>query len=288
MKKIIKKLKRKITHFFAKRFKFFEKHLGLHVIPANYNSPIPLTFELGPDVFEKEYDCTGIDFNLEDQLHYLTEVFPGYREEYTPEPNPGLSLFDAYVLYSMTREKKPAIMIEVGAGESTGISLAALEANRKQGSPCKFYSIDPYPNEYLKKLKAENFEMIVKKVQDVDIDFLKTADLLFLDSSHMCKINSDVNCEILELIPTLKVGSIVHWHDILIPNNYWKEWVQGANLSWNESYMVHAFMLFNDSFKIIWAAHYMQANHPDKISGEFPFFNNKKHKLSSFWIKRVK
>lgn len=290
--KIINNLNRdgltKVFHLFAKKsFKFFEKYFSLHITPAHYYSPIPLTYELDSSVFEKIYDCTGIDWNLKEQLEYLRKIFPKYYEEYAPASNSGLSLVDAFALYAMIREKKPKIMIEVGAGDTTKISLQALRMNKKEGNLCKFYSIEPYPREELRNIQEDNFELIISKLQDVDIEFLSNADLLFIDSSHVSKINSDVNYEILEIIPKLKIGSLIHWHDIVIPTNYWKEWIDEGNMFWNESYMVHAFMLFNSSFKTIWAARYMQINHFNEMQQRFSYLK-KNHHLMSFWIEKTK
>jgi len=290
-RKIIKNLNKnglkRFVHFCVrKNFKIFEKYLAIHITPAHFYSPIPQTNELNPDVYKKVYDCIGIDWNLDKQLDNLSRMFPKYYEEYVPASNSGLSLVDAFVLYAMVREKKPNVMIEIGAGETTKITLQALRKNKLEGKPCKFYSIEPYPGDELRKIQDENFELIDRKLQDVQIDLLSTADLLFIDSSHVSKIDSDVNYEILEIIPTLKVGSLIHWHDIVMPTNYWKDWVNNGNMFWNESYMVHAFMLFNTSFKIVWAARYMQLNNFEKMHQLFPYFKQD-HRLMSFWIERV-
>ena len=292
IKKVVKNLNKdgliKLLHVFARKsFRFWEKRFSLHITPAHFYSPIPVTCELDSSVFEKIYDCTGIDLNLAEQLEYLHKIFPKYHAEYTPSTNSGLSLVDAFALYAMIREKKPKVMIEIGAGDTTKISLKALQMNKNEGNPYKFYSIEPYPRDDVKKIQNEDFELIHRKLQNVDIEFLSTADLLFIDSSHVSKIDSDVNYEILEIIPKLKVGSLVHWHDIVIPTNYWKEWIEDGNQFWNESYMVHSFMLFNESFKIIWAARYMKLNYTNEMQQIFPYLQ-KNHHLMSFWIERIK
>lgn len=278
----------RLFHLFPRKsFKFFEKYFRLHITPVHFYSPIPTVHELSSNVFEKVFDCKGIDWNMDEQFEYLRRIFPKYAREFDPLPNTGLSLVDAFILYAMVREKKPAKMIEIGAGDTTKISLKALKMNKDEGFPYRFYSIEPYPRKDLKQIEQEGFELIDKKVQDVDIKLLSSVDILFIDSSHVSKINSDVNYEILEIIPHLEIGSVVHWHDILIPNNYWKDWINHGNMFWNESYMLHAFLLFNESFKVIWASRYMQLNHFDDLSNEFKYLN-RDHRLTSFWIERVK
>ncbi len=54
---------------------------------------------------------------------------------------------------------------------------------------------------------------------------LEENDILFIDSSHVSRIGSDVNYLYLEVIPRLKPGVIVHRHDILLPFEYPKDWV---------------------------------------------------------------
>lgn len=281
--------KRRISIFVAsKLFCFFERFLNLHITPVDYSSPIPNTCRLDEEIFEKVYDETGLDLNVREQMHYLDHIFPKYFTEYAPSANAGLTLVDSYILYAMIREKKPKVMIEVGSGESTKISLLALEKNEQEGTKCEFYAIEPYPKDFLRRISKENFNLIDKELQCVDIELLKTGDLIFIDSSHVSKIGSDVNYEILEVVPKLKKGSIIHWHDIMLPTNYWRDWIYHGNKFWNESYLLHAFMLFNEAYKCIWASRYMQFYHAEKILKRFPYFLPRKHRCTSFWLERVR
>lgn len=274
------------NYLVKKSFKFFEKWAGIHITPVHFYSPIPTTYELSPKVFKKIYECDGIDWNASEQQSLL-KALNQYANEYDPKKNHGLSLADAAVLYHMIRQHKPKTMVEIGSGASTEIALAALKKNRDEGFPFQFYAVEPFPSESLLKVKDSNFTLISKNLQDVDINMLKEADLLFIDSTHVSRIDSDVNYEILELVPKLKKGAIVHWHDIVMPMNYWKEWIDNGNQFWNESYLLHAFMLFNDSFKILWASNYMKLNHFDQMKKTLPYLTES-HRLTSFWIQRTK
>lgn len=270
-------------------FRFAEKHLGVHVTPVHFYSPIPNLDELKSEVFTRASECVGLDFCAEQQLSDLQRLLPLHLGEYTPPVNPGLAQVDAYVLYSTIRRRKPGLLIEIGSGESTRISLAALRKNAQEGAAGRMIAVEPYPKAYLKQLPDEDFQLIESKVQEVDFHLLASADILFIDSSHVTAVGSDVNYEILEIVPRLKVGAIVHWHDIMIPMNYSREWMESGQQFWNESYVVHAFMLHNKCFRVIWAARYMQLNFAAQMRATFPYFrpSDPDQQLSSFWIERV-
>lgn len=288
--KIVKDKHRDLHAFIKKQtFLLIEKYFKIHITPVHFYSPIPNVGRLKSHIYSNKNDCVGLDFSIDDQLRKLKLAFPKYLGEYTPPINPGLSQVDAFVLYAMIRNKKPRVFIEIGSGESTKISLLALSKNEDEGFACQLTAIEPFPKRFLKEIENKNFKLIQSDVQDIDVDFLAQADILFIDSSHVAKIGSDVNYEILDIVPRLKVGALVHWHDIMIPVNYSKSWIEHGNKFWNESYMVHAFMLYNKSFKVIWASKYMQLNYPDELVSTIAYFNpeDPNQQLSSFWIERV-
>lgn len=279
-------LRKAYNRVFWKSFYFNEKFLKIHALPVHFYTPIPDTSSLQDAQFEKRFSCVGIDWNEAEQLRNLADFTAAYKSEYEPVTNGGLSLVDAFMLYAFIRHSKPKKMVEIGGGNTTWISLKALNKNKAEGHDFKFISIEPYPLKHLEVKDEPNFTMIVKKVQDVPLETFKDCDLLFIDSTHVSKFGSDVNHEILEIVPSLKVGAYVHWHDILFPSDYWKGWVKKNALFWNESYLLQAFMSFNSSFKIQWAAHYMQLDHGEKIQKALPYYKPAHH-LMSFWVKRV-
>lgn len=282
MSKLLDKIRNKILWKF---FYFNEKFFKVHLLPIHFYSPVPDTRNLTNEDFNKEFNCRGIDWNNELQLSLLENKFLKYREEFTPDQNSGLSLVDAFILYAFVREKKPSEVVEIGGGESTKIILLALQKNREEGDDFKFKSIDPFPRKAMLEAQDENLVVIPKMVQDVPLETFKQCDFLFIDSSHVSKFKSDVNYEILEILPTLKSGALNHWHDIFFPLDYSQEWISKSGIFWNESYMLQAFMTFNSEFKIVWAAKYMQVRHYELLRECFPYFN-KGHSLTSFWAER--
>jgi len=76
--------------------------------------------------------------------------------------------------------------------------------------------------------------------------------MLFVDSSHVSKAGSDLNHILFNILPRLNEGVILHFHDIFYPFEYPKTWVCGDSWhSWHEAYLLKAFLMYNNSFEII-------------------------------------
>ncbi len=134
-------------------------------------------------------------------------------------------------------------------------------------------------------MKDIDFELIVDDVQNVPLSTFQQADLVFIDSTHVAKIGSDVNYEIFEILPVLRAGTLIHWHDIPLPMDYWRDWIQSGSQFWNESYLVHAFLMYNTKFPIVWASHFMRLNHINALKKAAPYFQDR-HRISSFWVQK--
>ena len=85
-----------------------------------------------------------------------------------------------------------------------------------EGGGVDFTFIEPYP-ERLKSLLTphDNVRIIEEKLQDVDTDIfssLQAGDILFIDSTHVSKIDSDVNLYLFNILPRLAKGVLIHIH----------------------------------------------------------------------------
>ncbi len=280
---IIKKIIGKIA---LSGFELWEL-FGLHITPDKFDYPIPSTRDLTDNIFRRKSDCVGIDWNDNKQGDYLKNIFPKYATEVDFEKNGGLSLVDAAIYHAMIRHEKPKKIIEIGSGFSTVFAARACNMNEAQGAGCELVAIEPFPNKELKKGFPGFSRLIENSVQSVALKEFEDCDLLFIDSSHVVKINSDVNYEILEIIPRLKKNCLIHFHDIFLPGEYWKSWVKNNKRFWTEQYLLHAFLQFNSSFEIVWASKYQHLNNELTIKKVFPYFQPKNHLITSFWIKRV-
>jgi len=119
---------------------------------------------------------------------------------------------------------------------------------------------------------------------------LEKDDILFIDSSHTVRIGGDVNFLILEILPKLKPGVIIHFHDIPIPNEYPKIYYLNPKFRvfWTESYLLQAFLSLNVEFEILMAIGFIMKVHDEEFKHFFPYYNKNENLLisSSFWIRR--
>ncbi|WP_229393481.1 class I SAM-dependent methyltransferase [Methanosarcina sp. DH1] len=279
--------------------------LGLHITANHFYEPIPDTSTLNVNLWLKCSELVGIDFNEQEQIYLLSEFGLKYKEELDSFPrnrtecpyqyfsyNGAFESVDGDILYCMIRQFKPQKIIEIGSGNSTYLSAqAALKNKTEDGYECEMVSIEPYPNNVLKRGFPGLSQLITQKVQDLPLslfDSLEENDILFIDSSHVLKIGNDVQYEYLEVLPRLKKGVIIHIHDIFLPEEYRKDWVLDMHRFWNEQYLLQAFLTFNESFKVLWAGNYMCLTYPDKIEKTFSSYKRDKVKPSSFWIVKTR
>src|SRR6185503_18175174 len=97
---------------------------------------------------------------------------------------------------------------------------------------------------------VEILEERIQNVPDRRFQALSSGDVLFVDGSHVAKVGSDVNDVIFRVLPLLRVGVLVHFHDILWPFEYGKEDVLRGR-SWNEAYVLRAFLADNARYEIL-------------------------------------
>lgn len=238
---------------------------------GHFYSPIvdPRSLDIRKLWPEKQSRIEGIDFNDRSHKTIIQTLFYLYMSEFDyPEKGPsdvqlknyyvGNSQFgwlDARLLFVLQRYWQPRQIIEIGSGYST---LLIDDINRRfNNQETKVTAIDPFPRPFIQDL--DNVFLIRKMVQNVDIEIfshLDKNDILFVDSSHVCKTGSDVNFILFEILPILKPGVHVHFHDIFLPEEYPKDWVIDENRSWNEQYILRALLMYNTKFRVTFSSMY--------------------------------
>ena len=117
----------------------------------------------------------------------------------------------------------------------------------------EYLCIEPYPNADILRLGREGrLTLDQRRVQDVPLSVfekLQANDILFIDSTHVAQIGSDVSHEMLQIVPRQAPGVLIHLHDIFLPFEVPKDWVVNKKLFWNEQLLLAAFMAYNSEFK---------------------------------------
>ena len=128
-----------------------------------------------------------------------------------------LSGLDGAALYGLLCEHNPRRYFEIGSGNSTRFVRRAIRDHHLQ---TQITSFDPWP-------RAEIHTVcdlaIVQPLEEVDVrifDQLEAGDILFVDHSHRVLMNSDATMVFLDILPRLKPGILVGFHDIFLPLDY--------------------------------------------------------------------
>ncbi|MHB1920917.1 MAG: class I SAM-dependent methyltransferase [Chitinophagaceae bacterium] len=274
------------------------RETGIFPLQDHYYEPL-----FQPKKLKKELHqirrLPGIHWNdseqlaLLEQFHYLHEL-----EEIPLEKPPALSFYSANLylgpgdgefLYQMIRHFQPAKIVEVGCGFSTLMAMRAVQKNREShpGYHCELIGIEPYEVPWLEQLPIRVMRQSAETVDHQVYLGLEAHDILFIDSSHMIRPQGDVLLLILEILPQLKSGVIIHFHDIFSPTDYPKEWITQEMRFWNEQYLLEAFLSFNPDFRILGALNYLRIFFPEKLFGVCPVLAKFPQKVpGSFWIQR--
>jgi hypothetical protein len=151
--------------------------------------------------------------------------------------NPWLPGLDSLALYSMVAMHRPAVYLEVGSGNSTKFTRRSI---RDHGLSTQLVSIDPQPRAEVDALCDQVIREPVESVDLAQFEALHEGDILFIDNSHRCFMNSDVTVVFIDILPRLRPGVLVHIHDIFLPQDYPPHW---AGRYYSEQYLLAAYLL---------------------------------------------
>lgn len=253
---------------------------------GHYYSPIPSREEVLTHIKSRKLPSSqlvGIEMNSENQFNLLNDYVQLYKDLPFPEKQiPEVRFFyenmwfgyaDAIYLCCFLRKFKPKKIIEVGSGFSSAVMLDTIDGYFSGRPEVTF--IEPYPdrlNSLLREKDRQQVKLIDKKIQEVPFDIFSTlddGDLLFIDSSHVIKCGSDLQFLMFEVLPYLKPGVVVHFHDVFYPFDYPSEWLENG-IYWNENYFLRAFLSYNSEWKIVFFNTYVHHMFGDFIKDKMP------------------
>ena len=278
-------------------------------MPVHYYSPVPDLADLEQrDVWNRRSPLWGIDFRADAQVALLKQMGDQFGRECdwpaTPTDDPGqfytenssFSYGCAASTYSLLRAFRPSRVIEIGSGHSSLVISQALQANARQSEyhAADYTIIDPNPRPVLGSGLPGLTRLLKQRVETLDasyFDLLKQNDVLFIDSGHAVRIGGDVNYLILDVLPRLADGVLVHFHDISLPYEYPKTYAVNPRfrMFWTEAYMLQAFLCLNSQFEVLLAMHYLMIHEMPTFRASFPLHKPAEHVSGSgsFWIRRT-
>lgn len=296
-----------ISKLFLKRVNLFDafQACGVHVVPNHFYNPVPDTRTINPALFDSPSKLPAVDLRLPDQLRLMRDLRARFAAEFDafksdPTTTPGEFSFDnvmfgpvdAEILYGLVRLNKPRRIVEIGSGNSTRLSAMAILANQRDDPSysCELTCIEPYPSPALRAGFPGLTRLIEDRVERVPLstfEGLAQNDILFIDSSHVLKIGSDVHYEFLELLPRVGVGAIVHVHDIFFPFDYPRSWVMQEHRFWTEQYLLQCFLMFNRAYEVLWCSTAAEHAYPDDVAKCFPSLARERARPAGKWANRA-
>ena len=287
----IKRLRQHIAEISQERDKLWDLIEDLRKreggFPAgHYYSPVPDREDVVAYLNAREdKNCypVGITIDRNEMLELLGRYSLFYNDIPFPvSPTKGFRYYfdnewysygDAIFLYSFLRNQQPERIIEVGSGFSSAVMLDTVDRFFPQRPEMTF--IDPYPDRLQGLLTDDDrkqVNVIAEKIQNVPTDLftsLKAGDLLFIDSSHVVKTGSDLQLLLFDILPLLPPGVFVHFHDMFWPFDYPSSWLEDG-MYWNENYFLHAFLINNHEWDILFFNSYAKYEFSDFINKRMP------------------
>jgi hypothetical protein len=280
---------------------------GCLPLPVHYYSPVPdLTDLNNRQVWTRRSNLPGIEWNMAEQLALLALIGGRFGGECNWPPAPTGDPMQYYTennsfifgcaagTHCMIRYSLPGHVIEIGSGYSSLVINGALELNARDISrSCEYTIIDPYPQQFINPGLSRLNKLMGQRVETVNpvvFQQLQANDILFIDSGHTVRIGSDVNFLILEILPLLNPGVIIHFHDIPMPYEYPAAYYTNPafRMLWTESYLLQAFLCHNNQFRILLALDCIMREHLPEFKQAFCHYDPAIYHngSGSFWIQK--
>ena len=88
-----------------------------------------------------------------------------------------------------------------------------------------------------------------------------------------------------EVLPRLKPGVLVHVHDIFWPADYPDDWILNRGQTWNEQYVLQAFLMYNDAFETVICNSMLCQHRTQAVEELFRATPETQHSGASVWLR---
>jgi hypothetical protein len=275
------------------------RRLGYHLVPANYYSPIPDLETIPQRVWSDPAAMPGVSWDLTAQLTWLrAELEPRLGEFGAGADPPGtaegyyyrnrfFNALDADLLYAIIRNRRPPRVLEVGSGFSTLAIERAATRNRDEGAPLRHDVFDAFPSGRLGPVR-DRLELHAVAAETIPVAAfaeLQGGDVLFIDTTHAVRPGGDVVHLLLDALPRVAPGVLVHIHDFFRPFEYPRTLMERYGVFWQEHHLVQALLCGSDAFEILCANYAVTRLHPAAVRELIPGLDSDMAP-SSLWLRR--
>lgn len=245
------------------------QRFGIDILPRHFYSEVPDIRALENEQhWRRPLPLDGLDAAVQPQLDFVTSLLSDsvvaalsqrdiWAEACFTNNHIGYGNVESKLLYAYIRSKQPSRIIQVGAGVSTAVILAAIADDPY---PCEINCVDPFPNAYLRgAADSGSILLTATPVQHLQSSYFRTldeGDLLFIDSTHTLGPAGEVTRLVLETLPSLRSGVVVHFHDIWLPFDY-NPRLFDETFFWHETALLLAFLHGNDRFQILFSQSFL-------------------------------
>jgi hypothetical protein len=265
---------------------------GFDLLRRNFYSPLPRLEELGQETFDRRSPCPGIVWDTDRHESFLRDLGPFLAEFAPPEgfswDNVMYGPVESEILHAAVRHSKPNRVVELGSGFTSLIIAGACRLNANESRRPHYACFDPFPRDFVRDgiEGMDAFEPVgATEVPQNVFGALGDGDILFIDTTHTVKVGSDVNRLLLEVLPTLRPGVIIHVHDIFLPYEYPRGFFE-SQCYWQEQYLLQALLAENPNFEVLLPVAAIARERPDLISALMPW-HQPPFGPGAFWIRRT-
>jgi hypothetical protein len=275
------------------------RRAGFDVVRSDFYSPVVDPTALPSEIWERQSPMAGLKLDLDAQLRMIEERLMPLMAEFQPPVHapPGHADYflenelygpmDAHILYALVRQLRPRRVLELGSGYSTLVIEQALRRDAGGGREAIHEVIDPWPSPVLAaaggllQVHAQSGATAPAAL----FDSLDDGDILFVDTSHTVQPGGEVVRLVLEVLPALAPGVLVHFHDIYRPFEYPRVFYELFNVHWQEQYLLQAFLSFNPNFEVVCANHALWRLRRERVKAWFAGLREGMEP-SGFWFRR--
>jgi hypothetical protein len=218
---------------------------------------------------------------------YYDHTLPTHDEVKALGLGLGYSDIECYLYHAIVRCYHPSTIIEIGCGVSTWFGREG-----SKGTDCRVICVEPYPAPAFPDwCRENNVELWQDRFQDVIPHLpLNGRVILFVDCTHVAKITSELHRVFLDLMPALSPGSLVHFHDILLPfaclhsghNSF------DHTVNWYESTLLGIFLATTHDYESVFPQYWLGRTDSVRpiLEDALPAYRETHSEGSAFWIRK--